>query len=50
MDVYIGQQMDVYLKAATISKSIDSDMGLGNGTLPFEEETRTSHAGQKPDA
>jgi HlyD family secretion protein len=38
LDVYIGQQMDVYLKAATISKSIDSDMGPGNGRLPFEEE------------
>ena len=49
MDVYIGQQMDVYMKAATISRSIDSEVGLGNGTLPFEEETRTSHPG-KPDA
>jgi HlyD family secretion protein len=49
LDVYIGQQVDVYMKAATISKSIDSDMGLGNGTLPFEEETPSSHRG-KPDA
>jgi HlyD family secretion protein len=38
LDVYIGQQMDVYMKAAAISKSIDSDMGAGNGMLPFEEE------------
>jgi HlyD family secretion protein len=49
LDVYIGQQVDVYMKAATISKSIDSDMGLGNGTLPFEEETPSSQRG-KPDA
>jgi HlyD family secretion protein len=49
MDVYIGQQMDVYMKAATISRSIDSEVGLGNGTLPFEEEVRASHSG-KPDA
>jgi HlyD family secretion protein len=49
LDVYIGQQVDVYMKAATISKSIDSDMGLGNGRLPFEEETPSSHRG-KPDA
>jgi HlyD family secretion protein len=49
LDVYIGQQVDVYMKAATISKSIDSDMGLGNGRLPFEEETPSSQRG-KPDA
>jgi HlyD family secretion protein len=49
LDVYIGQQVDVYMKAATISKSIDSDMGLGNGRLPFEEETPSSQHG-KPDA
>jgi HlyD family secretion protein len=49
LDVYIGQQMDVYMKAATISKSIDSDMGLGNGKLPFEEEIPASEPG-KPDA
>jgi HlyD family secretion protein len=49
MDVYIGQQMDVYMKAATISKSIDSDIGLGNGRLPFEEEIPTSRS-VKPDA
>jgi HlyD family secretion protein len=50
MDVYIGQQMDVYMKAATISRSIDSEVGLGNnGTLPFEDEARTSYSG-KPDA
>jgi HlyD family secretion protein len=49
MDVYIGQQMDVYMKAAAISRSIDSEVGLGNGTLPFEDEARTSHSG-KPDA
>jgi HlyD family secretion protein len=49
LDVYIGQQVDVYMKAATISKSIDSDMGLGNGKLPFEEETPSSQRG-KPDA
>jgi HlyD family secretion protein len=49
LDVYIGQQVDVYMKAATISKSIDSDMGLGNGRLPFEDETPSSQRG-KPDA
>ena len=49
MDVYIGQQMDVYMKAATISRSIDAEVGLRNATLPFEEEARTSHSG-KPDA
>ena len=49
LDVYIGQQVDVYMKAATISKSIDSDTGLGNGKLPFEEETPSSQRG-KPDA
>ena len=43
LDVYIGQQMDVYMKAATISKSIESDMGPGNGTLPFEEEISALH-------
>ncbi len=42
LDVYIGQQMDVYMKAATISKSIDSDMGPGNGKLPFEEDSPAS--------
>ena len=46
LDVYIGQQMDVYMKAATISKSIDSDMGLGNGKLPFEDETPASQSGK----
>ena len=46
LDVYIGQQVDVYMKAATISKSIDSDMGLGNGKLPFEDETPASQSGK----
>ena len=50
MDVYIGQQMDVYLKAAHALDSRSRPTWVGRTRrLPFEEETR---AGQpvKPDA
>jgi len=49
LDVYIGQQVDVYMKAATISKSIDSDTSLGSSKLPFEEDTPARQPG-KPEA
>ena len=42
MDVYIGQQMDVYLRAVPPSQSVATDLGDENTTLPFEDETTAS--------
>ena len=42
MDVYIGQQMDVYLKAATLSKAVPFDLGSKDSPLPFEEKAPAS--------
>jgi HlyD family secretion protein len=39
MDVYIGQQMDVYLRAVPPSQSVATDLGGENAKLPFEDET-----------
>src|SRR5262249_61959001 len=36
VDVYVGQQMDVYLKAATVPKGISLDAGPG-AALPFDD-------------
>jgi HlyD family secretion protein len=40
VDVYVGEQMDVYLKAATIPKGISLEAGP-DATLPFHEPTDT---------
>ena len=42
IDVYIGQQMDVYLQAATLSKAVPSDFGSKDSPLPFEEKAPAS--------
>jgi HlyD family secretion protein len=42
LDVYIGQQMDVYLKAVSSSKVAPLALGSSDARLPFEEP----HAGQ----
>jgi multidrug resistance efflux pump len=39
IDVYIGQQMDVYLQAATLSKAVPSDFGSKDSPLPFDAKT-----------
>jgi HlyD family secretion protein len=49
MDVYIGEQMDVYLRAVPPSQSVATDLGGENTKLPFEDET-TAGLSQKPDA
>jgi multidrug resistance efflux pump len=38
VDVFVGQQMDVYLRAAQASKSVHL-VGDGPGSLPFEEHS-----------
>ena len=38
VDVYVGQQMDVYLKVVPFSKSVPFDFGGKDGGLPFEEK------------
>ena len=45
LDVYIGEQMDVYVQAVPPSESIITDLGGENTELPFEEQ-----APGKPDA
>jgi len=35
--VYVGQQMDVYLKAATLSQSVHFEANGSDTELPFEE-------------
>lgn len=40
VEVYVGQQMDVYLKATPPSSSGDLEMGGSEAQLPFEEHTR----------
>jgi len=37
VDVFVGQQMDVYLKAATVSRSVHLDGDSKDTRLPFEE-------------
>ena len=49
MDVYIGQQMDVYLRAVPPSQSVATDLGGENTKLPFEDETPAGLP-KKPDA
>jgi HlyD family secretion protein len=49
VDVYIGQQMDVYLKAVPPSNSIASDLDGVNAKLPFED-VPTVQTLSKPDA
>jgi HlyD family secretion protein len=39
VDVFVGQQMDVYLKAATPSKSAHLAGNAGPAQLPFEEQS-----------
>jgi len=39
MDVYIGQQMDVYLKATPQSNTVSHDLAGTDARLPFEEKT-----------
>ena len=49
MDVYIGQQMDVYLRAVPPSQSVATELGGENTKLPFEDE-RPAGLPKKPDA
>ena len=49
VDVYVGQQMDVYLKAVPPSQSIVTEVGGENATLPFEDQAPASPSAQ-PDA
>jgi HlyD family secretion protein len=49
LDVYIGQQMDVYVKAVPPSQAIVTDLGSENAKLPFEDQTPLSLPA-KPDA
>jgi len=37
VEVYVGQQMDVYLKAATLSQSVHFEANGSDTELPFEE-------------
>src|SRR5262249_19933036 len=39
LDVYVGQQMDVYLKATPASKAGPFEFGGSPSQLPFEEKT-----------
>jgi HlyD family secretion protein len=49
VDVYIGEQMDVYLKAVLPSKSIDCGLDGEFAKLPFEDESPVRESA-KPDA
>jgi multidrug resistance efflux pump len=49
IDVYVGQQMDVYLKAVPLSNSVPFDFGGKEGGLPFEEN-RPAKAALRPAA
>ena len=49
IDVYIGQQMDVYLRAVPPSQSIAADLGGENTRLPFEDEAPARAVPAKPD-
>ncbi len=40
IDVYVGQQMDVYLKAVAAGREGELEFGGGNSQLPFEEKAR----------
>ena len=42
LEVHIGQQMDVYLKAVPPSESIATELGGENSRLPFEDESPVS--------
>jgi HlyD family secretion protein len=45
VDVFIGQQMDVYLKAAAPSKAIPHDIAGKNSPLPFDEKVLAGEPG-----
>ena len=49
MDVYVGQQMDVYLKAVAGSHGGELEFGGANSQLPFEEKAR-ERGDEKPAA
>jgi HlyD family secretion protein len=49
LDVYIGEQMDVYVKAVLPSKSIVTDVGGESAMLPFEDQAPVK-SGAQPDA
>jgi multidrug resistance efflux pump len=38
VEVFVGQQMDVYLKAAAAPRTGEFEIGGGDGQLPFEEK------------
>ena len=40
IDVYVGQQMDVYLKAAKVPQGLSLDADPNNKSLPFEEDAQ----------
>jgi multidrug resistance efflux pump len=42
-DVFVGQQMDVYVKAADIAEEFSFDVGP-NANIPFETETESAHS------
>jgi HlyD family secretion protein len=44
LDVYIGQQMDVYLRAVAPSKAVAFDVSPKDSRLPFEEQRAGSEA------
>ena len=48
MDVFVGQQMDVYLKVIPNSRSVSIDFGGLNAQLPFEEKKPLTTALGKP--
>jgi HlyD family secretion protein len=49
LEVHIGQQMDVYLKAVPPSESVATDLGGEHTRLPFEDQVPASQPA-KPDA
>ncbi len=50
MDVFVGQQMDVYLKVMPTSKSASIDFGGLDAQLPFEDKKPLAPAPSKPGA
>jgi hypothetical protein len=38
-EVFVGQQMDVYVKAVAAPRTGEFEIGGGDGQLPFEEKT-----------
>ena len=43
LDVYIGQQMDVYLRAVPPSKAVPIEFAVKDSRLPFEEQPAANH-------